>query len=160
MRYFFQKVCCSPSFDKAGYRPIENGQYLYTDGSLWMQRRLISLGWGREEGLCRLPIPDYETLLLLAFAPIKKAKRRISDDEYNVWGALSVLIDDYPLEFLKYIEKNLNNEEFLQKLLSRYELMNGMLYWNEKKIYQLLKEEDKKVALKWIELKKRLPQSE
>lgn len=160
MRWFFQQVCGSPSFEQAGYTPIGNGRYLYTDGSLWEQRKLMSLGWGREEGLCRLPVPDGETLLLLAFAPIQKGKRRISDDEYNVWGALSILIEDHPLEFLQYVEDRLDHEVFLPKLLSRYELIDGMLYWDEKKIHRLAKEEDKKVTQTWLAIKKRLPQAE
>ena len=102
MRYFVQTVHFSPSFEKLGYQYIGNNQYVYTDGSLWESKELLDLGWGNEKGLIRLPLPDYDKLLLLAFQPIKEQKT-VSDEHYNVWGALSILLEKYPLFFLKYI---------------------------------------------------------
>lgn len=154
MRYFVQTVHFSPSFEKLGYQYIGNNQYVYTDGSLWESKELLDLGWGNEKGLIRLPLPDYDKLLLLAFQPIKEQKT-VSDEQYNVWGALSILLEKYPLVFLKHIEDRINDTNFVRKLLPRYPLIDRILYWNESKIH-LLSQNDQEIARKWGLIKKRL----
>ena len=79
----------------------------------------------------------------------------MSDEQYNVWGALSILLEKYPLVFLKYIEDRINDINFVRKLLPMYPLIDRILYWNESKIH-LLSPNDQEIARKWGQIKKRL----
>ena len=154
MRYFVQTVRFSPSFEKLGYQYIGNNQYVDTDGSLWESKELLDLGWGNEKGLIRLPLPDYDKLLLLAFQPIKEQKN-VSDEQYNSWGALSILLEKYTLDFLKYIEERINDTNFVRKLLPIYPFIDRILYCDERKIH-LLSPIDQDIARKWVLIKKLL----
>ncbi|MFA5419213.1 MAG: hypothetical protein WC341_12225 [Bacteroidales bacterium] len=83
------------------------------DGSLWQKKEMIDLGWGKENGFCRLPILDYEHLKnnVLNFSFPKKS-RIVEDEEYNFYGSLSVLIYDYPDRFFEDIEELINSGNF------------------------------------------------
>ena len=154
MRYFVQTVRFSPSFEKLGYQHLENNQYVYTDGSLWETKKLLDLGWGPENGLIRVPLPNYEKLLFLVFQPVKES-RTISDEQYNMWGALCILLEKYPMDFLNHIENNINNSDFAKRFLPIYELSDRILCWDVTKIH-LLSQDEQKIAQKWFQIKKHL----
>ena len=128
MRYFVQTVRFCPSFEKLGYQHIDNNQYIYTDGSLWESKELLDLGWGNEKGLIRIPLPNYDQLLSLVFQPIEEQKT-VSDEQYNIWGALSILLEKYPLDFLQYIEAQIHDASFLQIFLPIFPLIDRILCW-------------------------------
>ena len=109
MKYFMQTICFSPSsYERLGLEKI--GENLYVskeDGSVWKERSLYDLGWGREKGYCRMPELPFEKLIVLAFV--------IPDDndidqKYNYWGSLSVLLDDHCEKLIEYIHNRICND--------------------------------------------------
>ena len=83
------------NFEKLGFLKKDDGFYIYTkDNSLWKEKPLLDLGYGKENGLVRifdLSFNDLVKLVLIDYRGI------ICEETYNFWGALSVLTDDYSL---------------------------------------------------------------
>ena len=114
----------------------------------------MDLGWGNEKGLIRIPLPNYDQLLSLVFQPIEEQKT-VSDEQYNIWGALSILLEKYPLDFLQYIEAQIHDASFLQIFLPIFPLIDRILCWDEGKLH-LLSPSDQKIARQWWLIKNRL----
>ncbi|MDE7263069.1 MAG: hypothetical protein K2N64_00225, partial [Anaeroplasmataceae bacterium] len=95
MKYFIQTIRLCPNFNILGFEKTEEGLYRNTlDNSLWVERDLLDLGWGREKGLCRTPLLSFEKLLELVFMTFNTNSKKITDEQYNFWGALSILLED------------------------------------------------------------------
>ena len=69
MIFFIQKTRSYPeSFEKLGFKKVEDNLYLRTqDNSLWQQKKLLDLGYGKETGLARQPALTFEELIPLVF---------------------------------------------------------------------------------------------
>lgn len=141
MRFFIQKTHCSPdSFSELGFRQVENGLYSYAlDGSMWKQRKLADMGWGRECGLCRLPELNFDQLISLVLLSLKPTKskwyrkktekeiRNEKDDYYNFWGSLAVLLYDYYDEFIEYLFQNFTPQQLAKEHPEIYNYINSEL---------------------------------
>jgi hypothetical protein len=95
---------------------VSDGIYMSTeDGSIWQKRIMIDLGWGSETGYCRLPILSYEQLWMhcINFNVINKTKK-VTDEEYNFYGSLSVLLNEFPDRFLRDIDALIDSGMFHQ----------------------------------------------
>ena len=155
MKYFMQTIRFCPDFSSLGFEKNEEGLYVnILDNSLWVERKLLDLGWRREEGLCRIPLLSFEQLLELVFAIFDEKSKQISDEQYNFWGALSILLEDYPIEFLDVIENKIGKNEISpQKNIYLFSLLNKELFCEEKDIPKI----NKLVRLKyekWLEISK------
>lgn len=157
MKYFIQTTRFSPQFNILGFEKIEEGIYKNTlDNSLWIERNLLDLGWGREIGLCRTPLLSFEKLLELVFTFFDDNSKKISDEQYNFWGALSILLDDYPIEFLDVIENKIKgNTISIKNNGYLFHLLNKELFCEEKDLCKI-KEVLRPKYEKWIEIKKLL----
>ncbi len=74
MLYFIQTTRFMPiDYKKYGFKFIDNNTILLEkDGSIWKSTKLYDLGWGRENGFYRTPMPKKEELFLMVF--LKKLK--------------------------------------------------------------------------------------
>lgn len=101
MLYFIQTTHFVPiDYKKYHFKTIDDNTLISEiDNSIWKARDLYDLGWGREKGFCKVPIPSFEDLFNMAFT--------ITNDSYqsqfNYWGSLSVLLDDYCNELVNRI---------------------------------------------------------
>ncbi len=95
MNYFMM----SHRFDKTSLQDfglvLTDGKIVSSDGIEWIPRGLYDFGWGPENGYCRYPIPDFPFLISLASQNVQ------SDD---VFGAASVILEDYPSDLLAHLE--------------------------------------------------------
>lgn len=115
MKYFMQTICFSPSSHEAfGLEKIgENCYILKEDCSVWTERKLYDLGWGRERGYCRMPNLTFDKLIELAFVTLDD---KDSEKKYNYWGSLSLLIDDHCEDLIEYVQKNIcKDTSFISK---------------------------------------------
>ncbi len=95
MKYFMM----STRFNKSSYKDFglieENGKYiLKEDNSEWMMKNLYDLGWGKENGFCRLPLGNFEFLLNLVLSD------RDNEDSY---GAAAIIEELYMDALKKYL---------------------------------------------------------
>lgn len=67
-----------------------------SDGSLWQEALLYDLGWGPENGYCRVPLPDFPQLMDIVL--------RESDEE-DVFGAAAMIERQYPELLLERCEE-------------------------------------------------------
>jgi hypothetical protein len=155
MKYFVQTTRFSPaSFEELGF--VKADDHLYRsqeDGSIWAERALYDLGWGRERGLCRLPLPNFEQLISFAFVPQSDAQ---GDIRYNYWGALSVLLDDYCMDLIQYVQKNIaQNKETANRYLHIWRYMDNELNLSEHQILALSNRDLAKCCQEWKKIRER-----
>lgn len=143
MLYFVQNVILSKNFEQLGFKKIDNEYYEYIkDNSLWKEKKLLDLGFGKGDGLYRFPILSFNQLLPLVFVKYKENKN-IDEVTFNLWGALAVLIDDYSYEFISYIKSNFCKGEFINKFPFVYRYLNTEFNVSES---MMRKMSDKKLA--------------
>ena len=70
------------------------------DRSLWKKANLYDFGWGKENGYCKLPPLDFDSLLHLVLN---------SADREDIYGAASVILDCHADELLLECEKIMYN---------------------------------------------------
>lgn len=123
MLFFIQTTRFYPkNFEKLGFLKKDDGFYIYTkDNSLWKEKPLLDLGYGKENGLVRMPNLNFNDLVKLVLIDYSG---KICDETYNFWGALSILTDDYSLKFLDYLIKNYDKDELKIKHKFIYDYLN------------------------------------
>ena len=91
MLFFIQTTYFTPiNLKKYGFKEIdENTLILEKDNSIWKSIYLYDLGWGKERGYYREPMPLKEALFEMAFPDTFQNN---GDGNFNYWGSLSVLI--------------------------------------------------------------------
>jgi len=80
------------------------------DGKTWIRTSLYDFGWGKENGYYQDPLPDVDGLFDIVF---------YSKDEDDVYGAASVILEQYPDELLQWCER-LMNDRVKRKLFIRF----------------------------------------
>lgn len=69
------------------------------DRTLWVKASLYDFGWGKENGFCKAPLPDFDTLVELALS---------SPDWEDRYGAAAILLDRFPEALLERREQLLS----------------------------------------------------
>lgn len=113
------------------------------DRTQWQFRKLYDLGWGRENGYCKLPIPSFPELFDIAL------HGEHMEDQY---GAAAVILDDYPMELLEMCEEVLESKTGnldVQKLINIFELKMPI---NRCSIIGKTMDEIQSVAERWTAL--------
>ncbi len=149
MKYFVQTTRFSPdSYEGLGFVKTDNHLYrLQEDGSVWAERALYDLGWGREKGLYRLPLPSFEQLISFVFVPFSDLQ---GDRRYNYWGALAVLLDDYCMDLIQYVQKNIaKNKKNANRYLHIWRYMDNELNLSEHQLLALSDRDLAKCCLEW-----------
>jgi len=85
------------------------------DNQLWKKISLYNFGWGSENGFYKAPMLEFEELFDLTI------HSTLFDD---VYGAASVILNDYPDQLLEKCESIISNEEFhlIERLSKIYDL--------------------------------------
>lgn len=124
MLFFIQTTRFYPDrFEKFGFNKNHDGLYVYEkDNSLWREKTLLDLGYGKEKGLVRIPELSFEKLIQLVFV---EYNGKICEETYNFWGALSTLVDDYSIEFIDFLSETLDCNELKLKYKFIYEYLNS-----------------------------------
>ena len=150
MLFFIQTIRFYPEgFEKLGFLKKDDGFYIYTkDNSLWKEKPLLDLGYGKENGLVRifdLSFNDLVKLVLIDYSGI------ICEETYNFWGALSVLTDDYSLEFLNYLTKKYDKDELKSKHKFIYDYLNAEFNLNDNFLKKISNKQTIECCNKWKE---------
>lgn len=70
------------------------------DGSIWKRTQLYDLGWGKENGFYKLPLPQFDILFELVLH---------SECDEDVFGAAAIILEKYPDLLLEQCEVLMNN---------------------------------------------------
>lgn len=155
MLYFIQTTRFIPiDFKKYGFKIIDgNKLILESDNSIWEAIELYDLGWGKEKGYYRTPMPDKNELYKMAF-PV--SVKNDFESRFNYWGSITVLLDKYcdfllermseefkinrkfldkHKETLLYIDSELNISDALLNRLSDKKLIQNIKKWKKIKEY-------------------------
>lgn len=152
MIYFMQTTRFYPkSFEDFGLKKIEGNLYLsVVDNSVWKERKLYDLGYGREIGFYRMPELTFDELIKLAFVKLDK---EINEKTYNYWGSLSVLLDDHCEELIAYIKDNIGNDvSFIKEYKHVIDYINCQLNVPEYIIKRLSDKRLAKCCFIWKEI--------
>lgn len=99
----------------------ENGDAIDPeDGSQWHSCTLYDYGWGSENGFYRIPLPEFSALLGIVLD---------SNDQDDVYGAASVILELFPndlLESLEHIYSCTGGNERKRKLATVFQLHLGI----------------------------------
>jgi hypothetical protein len=106
------------------------------DNSEWIKRELLDLGWGNEIGYCRLPLLSFDKLFELSIKSNKKGRKTLTEDDYNLYGSLALLLFDYHDLFLDKIEEISDDNKIISKLHDDYFklLKNQIFSWKQYKL--------------------------
>ncbi|MGI6745869.1 MAG: hypothetical protein ACOX45_06990 [Acutalibacteraceae bacterium] len=85
------------------------------DGSFWIQRSLYDYGWGKENGFCKTPIPDFNELVDIILSS------KSEDDKY---GAAAIILEDFCTELLDKCFKIFEDEKNIKKYCSFFEILH------------------------------------
>lgn len=114
--YFMQTLRHYPcSISDFGLQESDDGTYYHEeDQSYWVSKSLYNLGYGKENGFCKLPMLEFEKLIAFAFDD------NVDNSDIvcvmNHWGAISVLTDDYYEKTKAYImQMSKQDDKFMQK---------------------------------------------
>lgn len=136
-------------FEKLGFLKKDDGFYIYTkDNSLWKEKPLLDLGYGKENGLVKifdLSFNDLVKLVLIDYRGI------IYEETYNSWGALSVLTDDYSLEFLNYLTKKYDKNGLKSNHKFIYDYLNAEFNLNDNFLKKISNKQNIECCNKWKE---------
>ncbi len=80
MLFFIQTTRFYPDkFEQLGFNRNDDGLYVYTkDKSLWKERALLDLGYGKEKGLVRILELCFESLIQLVYESMSSNFIRIN----------------------------------------------------------------------------------
>ena len=70
------------------------------DNSIWIKTALYDLGWGKENGYYKAPLPGFDILLELSLNSINRE---------DMYGAAAMILETYPDELLRQCEIQVNN---------------------------------------------------
>lgn len=102
-----------------GLTHIENDIALNPiDNSKWQAKSLYDFGWGKENGYCKLPIPDFQSLFNIALN---------SKNDEDMYGAAAIILEMYPEKLLDKCEQYINSQPQsidLKKLSELFNLKN------------------------------------
>lgn len=156
MKYFIQTTRFVPkSYQDFGLVKLNDNIYqMKSDNSLWIQRRLYDLGYGRENGFCRLPLLSFDQLINLAFVSLNE---KIDDSTYNYWGAISILIDDFCEDLINYIDDNIQRDIlFTKKYFHIYNYIDLELNVPDSLVDRLSDKKQMEYCKKWKLLKSKI----
>lgn len=148
MLYFVQTTRFYPdNFEKLGFNKVDDELFMYNkDKSLWKKRYLLDLGYGKEIGLVRMPELAFDQLISLVLVEYSGI---VSEETYNFWGALSILVDDYCLDFLELLIKTFSKNDLLLKHKFIYDYLNCELNLNDDFLRKLSDERVTECCHKW-----------
>lgn len=130
-KIFYTTTNFSPRYDRE-FEPVQADVYRHiTSGQLYRKRVLADHGWGPESGYVRLPEPSFEELIAIVEYMPKCLKNRpfyflskeLCELNYiyyqNLWGAVSVIMQDYVPELIDFLAEKVETEYFRDRRIRR-----------------------------------------
>lgn len=124
-KYFFITIHFAPNYDET-FKCIENDLYQnVSTGEKFRKRLLYDFGWGQEDGFELLPALSFDELIKLVehqLVPRKKkiwqkySEKEIHDmnvHQSNLFGAVSVIMQDHIEEFIDFLSIKINTDYFM-----------------------------------------------
>ena len=130
-KYFYITVHFSPDFSDI-FKCIDGNIYMNNlTGEKFEKRLLYDFGWGQEYGLERLPRLTFGELIELVEGSVMINKKRMwtrysqeekrSNDisQSNLFGAISVIMQDHIEEFIEFLSEKIVSIIFQMKLYAK-----------------------------------------
>lgn len=124
-KYFYITFNFSPDYNKV-FQCIEENIYKNTlTGELFRKRLLYDFGWGQESGFEKIPLLTFDELIkLVENSVVEKAEKRQQGkrsrkiqryndiNQSNLFGAISVIMEDYVLELIDFLSNKICTDYF------------------------------------------------
>jgi hypothetical protein len=101
-----------------------NGKFVReSDQTEWMPHALYNIGWGKENGFCKVPLGSFEELMRLVLC---------DKDLEDSYGAAAMILEKYPQELKLYLQNSLQlrekqkDKKWLRKLNHFFALHKGI----------------------------------
>lgn len=85
-----------------------------SDNSLWKKRDLYDLGWGKEIGYYKLPLPKFDDLVNIILN---------SNCQENKYGAAAIILDDFSDKLLNKCQEILQDRKSIKKYLNFFKIL-------------------------------------
>jgi hypothetical protein len=124
-RYFYITIHFSPKYEGTVLKKSQDDLYIENEtGEVYRKRLLYDFGWGQESGFELLPQLSFEALIELIERPMvlhqkhffgKHTKEEIKQADIwrsNLYGAVSVIMQDYVEELIDFLSSKINTNYF------------------------------------------------
>ena len=120
------------------------------DNSIWIKTNLYDLGWGKENGFYKSPLPGFSTLLDIAL---------YSDNMEDVYGAASIILEKFADELLCQCEFFANDCSKEKEFKTLVELFKLNVPLNRCSVVQKTYEQIQSDSTRWNEISKKAVKS-
>ena len=131
-RYFYITSHFLPKYDETTFKKYTDDIYIHNETKeIYKKRLLYDFGWGQESGFELLPQLSFRELIALVEQPLDIPKRRLKwrykPDELlrldiwrsNLYGAVSVIMQDYTAEFIDFLSGVIDTDYFLNPIIRK-----------------------------------------
>ncbi len=131
-RYFYVTTHFMPKYEETTFKKYTGDIYIHNETKeIYIKRPLYDFGWGQESGFELLPQLSFKELIVLVEQPLDVPKRRFKwrykPDEVlriytwrsNLYGAVSVIMEDYTAEFIDFLSGVINTDYFSNPTLRK-----------------------------------------
>lgn len=130
-KFFYITVNFSPDFSDM-FKCIDGNIYMNNlTGEKFEKRLLYDFGWGQEYGFERLPVLTFGELIELVEGSVMINKKRMwtrysqeekrSNDisQSNLFGAISVIMQDHIEEFIEFLSDKIDSDYFSNEIIRK-----------------------------------------
>lgn len=123
-RYFYLTIHFSPQYEGTVLFKRSDGRYADNDGGVYRKRLLYDFGWGQEDGFELMPpLPFCKLIDLIEHSemiPKKRFRHKYDKEEIeqiniyrsNLYGAVSVIMQDHVSEFVDFLYSKADTDYF------------------------------------------------
>lgn len=130
-KYFYITVNFSPDFSDM-FKCIDGNIYMNNlTGGKFEKRLLYDFGWGQEYGFERLPVLTFGELIELVEGSVminkkrrwtkysQEEKRNNEISQSNLFGAISVIMQDHIEEFIEFLSDKIDSDYFSNEIIRK-----------------------------------------
>ncbi len=124
-RYFYITTHFLPEYEGIVFEKYQDDLYINTEtGEIYRKRLLYDFGWGQENGFELVPQLDFSNLIQLIECPMelhrRKFRRVYTKEQFqqidiwrsNLYGAVSVVMQDYVEELITFLADKIDTNYF------------------------------------------------
>lgn len=130
-KYFYITINFSPNYNHV-FKCIDGDIYINTlTGEQFRKRLLYDFGWGQETGFEKFPPLTFDELIVLVENSVTIKKKRIWEkcsqeerrnndiSQNNLFGAISVIMQDHVEEFIRFLSDKINTDYFSNEIIRK-----------------------------------------